>query len=111
MATALAIAWIGASPVFVDVEPRTLTIDPEHAAEAITPRTRAILLVHVYGQCADLDPLVELGEQHGLWVIEDAAQAHGATYRARRRGRSVMSAASASIRPRTWERRETPERS
>lgn len=86
IATALAISWTGATPVLVDVDPATYTMDPVRVAEAITPRTRAIVPVHLYGQCADMAPIVALGERHGLWVIEDAAQAHGATYDGRRAG-------------------------
>jgi dTDP-4-amino-4,6-dideoxygalactose transaminase len=68
-------------PVFVDVDPRTFTIDTERARAAITDRTRAILAVHMAGQMADMAPLLELAEAHDLIVVEDAAQAHGATYR------------------------------
>jgi dTDP-4-amino-4,6-dideoxygalactose transaminase len=86
IATALAISWTGATPVLVDVDPSTYTMDPARVAEAITPRTRAIVPVHLYGQCADMAPIVALAERHELWVVEDAAQAHGATYNGRRAG-------------------------
>jgi dTDP-4-amino-4,6-dideoxygalactose transaminase len=76
----------GALPVLVDVDPRTFTIDPSAAAAAIGPATRALVPVHLYGQCADMDPLERLAEEHGLELVEDACQAHGATYRERRAG-------------------------
>lgn len=80
IATALAISWTGAQPVFVDVDPYTYTIDVAQVAAAITPRTRAILPVHLYGQPADLGPLMALAQEHGLFVVEDCAQSHGAQY-------------------------------
>lgn len=83
VATANPVVYCGATPVFVDAEPRTWNMDPELVAEAITPRTRGILVVHLYGHPVDMDPILELAERHGLWVIEDAAEAHGATYRGR----------------------------
>lgn len=86
IATALAISWTGATPVFVDINPETYTMDPARAAEAVTPETRAILPVHLYGQCADMDAILTLAAEHDLWVIEDAAQAHGATYKGRKAG-------------------------
>ncbi|MEO5350722.1 MAG: DegT/DnrJ/EryC1/StrS family aminotransferase [Magnetococcus sp. YQC-3] len=86
VATALGISLAGARPVLVDVDPRTALIDPERVKAAITPRTKAIIPVHLYGQCADMDPLLALARAHGLYVIEDAAQAHGAGYRGRRAG-------------------------
>jgi dTDP-4-amino-4,6-dideoxygalactose transaminase len=81
-----AISLTGARPVFVDVDPTTYTMDPAAAAAAVTPRTRALLPVHLYGHPADMAPLRELAERHGLWLIEDAAQAHGARYRGARVG-------------------------
>jgi dTDP-4-amino-4,6-dideoxygalactose transaminase len=81
--TALAVLQAGARPVFVDVDPRTLNLDPERVAEAITPRTRAILPVHLYGHPADMDPILELARSRGIEVVEDACQAHGALYRGR----------------------------
>ena len=83
VATAAAIRYTGAVPVFVDVEPETLTIDVNRIEAAITPRTRAILPVHLYGHPADLDPILEIAQRHGLKVIEDCAQAHGALYKGR----------------------------
>jgi dTDP-3-amino-3,4,6-trideoxy-alpha-D-glucose transaminase len=83
IATTLAISWTGACPVFVEVDPQTYTIDVERAAAAITPRTRAILPVHLYGQPADMGALMELAQQHDLAVLEDCAQSHNARYRGR----------------------------
>jgi len=86
VATANAVTYTGATPVFVDSEPRTWNLDPEAAARAITPRTRAIIAVHLYGHPADMDPLRALADEHGLVLIEDAAEAHGARYKGRRTG-------------------------
>jgi len=80
IATACAIRYVGANPVFADIDPLTRNLAPEAAAKAVTKHTRAILPVHLYGQTADMDPLRALAEQHGAVVIEDAAQAHGASY-------------------------------
>jgi dTDP-4-amino-4,6-dideoxygalactose transaminase len=93
--TCSAISFAGARPVFVDVDPRTFTMDPGRLESAITPKTRAILPVHLYGQTADMDPILEVGRRHGIPVIEDACQAHGAEYRGRRAGSlGVMAAFS-----------------
>jgi dTDP-4-amino-4,6-dideoxygalactose transaminase len=86
IATSWAISYLGATPVFVDVDPVTCTMDVSQVERRITPRTKAILPVHLYGQPADLGPLLEIGQRHGIPVIEDAAQAHGACYRGRRAG-------------------------
>lgn len=86
MATASAIQYTGARPVFVDIEPQSFTMDPAAVEAAITPRTRALLPVHLFGQMADMDPLMAIARRHGLVVIEDAAQAHGALYKGRRAG-------------------------
>ena len=86
LATVSAIDYTGARPVFVDVDPRTLTMDPTALEAAITPRTRAVIPVHLYGRPADMDPIVAIARRHGIVVIEDAAQAHGAEYKGRRAG-------------------------
>src|SRR5262245_45614691 len=81
IATSWAISYAGATPVYVDVDPVTYTMDPEQVERAITPRTRALLPVHLYGQPADLRALQDISNRHGIPLIEDAAQAHGARYR------------------------------
>ena len=86
IATAAAISYTGATPVFVDIEPRFFTMDPAAVEAAITPRTKAIMPVHLYGQVVDMDPILEIASRRGLIVIEDAAQAHGAEYHGRRAG-------------------------
>ena len=86
MATAEAITYCGAKPVFVDVDERTYTMAPGALASALTSRTKAIVPVHLFGQTADMDPILKFGRQHGITVIEDAAQAHGAEYKGRRAG-------------------------
>ncbi len=86
IATAEAISQSGAVPVFVDIDEQTYTLNPELLEAAITPRTKAIIPVHLYGQMADMDPILSIAEKHGLQVIEDAAQAHGAEYKGRRAG-------------------------
>jgi len=86
ISTANAIAARGATAVFADVDPETLNLDPAEVARKITPRTKAILVVHLYGQCCDMDPINALARQHGLRVVEDCAHAAGATYRGRKAG-------------------------
>jgi dTDP-4-amino-4,6-dideoxygalactose transaminase len=86
VATVAAIYYTGAKTVFVDIDPRSFTIDVEAIEGAITERTKAILPVHLYGQPADMDPILDIAKRHGLVVIEDAAQAHGAEYKGRRVG-------------------------
>ena len=86
MATAEAITHCGARPVFVDVDERTYTMDPDALKYALTAKTKAIIPVHLFGQPADMDPILEFGRRYGLPVIEDACQAHGATYKGKRVG-------------------------
>lgn len=86
LATAEAISYCGAVPVFVDIDPATANLNPKLIERAITPRTRAILPVHVYGRPADMEPIREVAARHNLRVLEDAAQAHAARYRGRRAG-------------------------
>lgn len=86
IATASAIDLAGAKPVLVDIDLASATLDPAAIEAAITPRTRAIIPVHLYGQCADMDPILVIARKHGLAVIEDAAQAHGAKYKGRMAG-------------------------
>jgi len=85
-ATVEAIALCGARPVFVDIDPASYTMDPSRVEAAITPRTRAIVPVHLYGQPADMDPIIAVSRKHGLAVVEDACQAHGAEYKGAKAG-------------------------
>lgn len=85
-ATAEAISQVGATPLFVDIDPRTFNIDPGLIEEKITPRTKAILPVHLYGQAADMDPIMSLAGKYGLKVLEDVAQAFGGEYKGRKLG-------------------------
>ena len=86
IATWLAVSHCGATPVPVEPDERTYNIDPARIEAAITPRTRVLLPVHLYGQPADMDPILAIARQHGLKVLEDAAQAHGARYKGQRLG-------------------------
>ncbi|HUH00389.1 MAG TPA: DegT/DnrJ/EryC1/StrS family aminotransferase [Kofleriaceae bacterium] len=97
-ATAEAISLVGATPVFADVDDETLTLDPDQVAEKITDKTRAIAPVHLFGQVADIEPLEALALDRGLLLIEDSAQAHGATRNGRRAG-SIGHAAGFSFYP------------
>ena len=86
VATVSAVDYTGAKAVFVDIDPVTYTMDPVQLEAAITPRTKAIIPVHLYGQPADMDPIMAIARKHGLTVIEDACQAHGAEYKGKRAG-------------------------
>jgi dTDP-4-amino-4,6-dideoxygalactose transaminase len=86
MATAEAISFCSARPKFVDIDERTYTMDPNRLEAAITPKTKAIIPVHLFGQCADMDPILEIAARHGIPVVEDACQAHGALYKGRKAG-------------------------
>lgn len=86
IATAEAIAYVGATPVFVDIDPQTFNLDPELVRKAITPKTRAILPVHLFGQPADLAPLKQMCDEHDLLLIEDCAQSFGAAYAGKQTG-------------------------
>lgn len=98
VATWLAVSYAGATPVPVEPDPTTFNIAPERIAAAITSRTKAVIPVHLYGQPADMDPIMTISRNHGLKVIEDNAQAHGARYKGRRTG-SLADAAAASFYP------------
>ncbi len=98
IATVLAVSYAGAVPVLVEPRLDTYNIDPERIEAAVTPRTRAIIAVHLYGQCAQMDAIRTIADAHGLKVIEDAAQAHGATWQGRRAG-SLGDAAGFSFYP------------
>jgi dTDP-4-amino-4,6-dideoxygalactose transaminase len=98
MATAEAITYAGAKPVFVDINPSTFTLDVTKIEAAITPRTKAIMPVHLFGQCADMDPIMEIARKHNLFVVEDAAQAQGTLYKGRKAG-SIGHAGSFSFYP------------
>jgi len=86
IATAEAISAVGARPVFVDADPVSYTMDPQQVEAAITPKTKALLPVHLYGQSVDLDALMAIAKRHNLYLVEDACQAHGATYKDKRVG-------------------------
>ena len=98
IASALAISHAGATPVLVDVDPDTHTINAAAIEKAITPRTKGIIPVHLYGHPADMDPIMQLAQRHGLVIIEDACQAHGARYKGKRTG-SLGHAAAFSFYP------------
>jgi len=98
IATTLAIEFTGATPVLVDMDPQTYMIDTTLVEAAVTPKTKAIMPVHLYGHPVDMDPIMEIAEKHGLIVIEDASQAHGALYNGKRVG-SIGHAAAFSLYP------------
>lgn len=98
IATALAVTYVGAEPVFVEPDIRTYNIDPARIEEKITARTKAIMPVHLYGQAADMDPIMAVAKKHHLYVVEDCAQAHGATYKGKTVG-SFGDAAGFSFYP------------
>lgn len=98
IATALAVTYVGAKPVFVEPDIRTYNIDPAKIEEKITDHTRAIMPVHLYGQPCDMDPIIKVAEEHGLYIVEDCAQAHGATYKGKTIG-SFGDAAGFSFYP------------
>lgn len=86
IATALAVTYVGATPVFVEPDIRTFNIDSSKIEAAITDKTKAIMPVHLYGQACDMDPIMEIAKKHNLFVVEDCAQAHGATYKGKKVG-------------------------
>jgi dTDP-4-amino-4,6-dideoxygalactose transaminase len=98
VASVSSVCYTGAKPVFVDIDPNSFTMDVAQIERAITPRTKAILPVHLYGQMADMDPILAIADRHGIPVLEDACQAHGAEYRGRRAG-SMGSAGCFSFYP------------
>ena len=98
IATALAVSYVGATPVLVEPDEMTYTINPALIEEKITSKTKAIIAVHLYGRCADMDPILDIVKKHELKLIEDAAQAHGALYKGKRAG-SIGDAAGFSFYP------------
>ena len=98
IATALAVTYVGAKLVFVEPDIRTFNINPENIEAAITDKTKAIMPVHLYGQASDMDPIMEIAKKHNLFVVEDCAQAHGATYKGKKIG-SFGDAAGFSFYP------------
>ena len=86
IATALAVTYVGATPVFVEPDIRTFNIDPSKIEVAITKKTKAIMPVHLYGQACDMDPIVDIAKRYNLFIVEDCAQAHGATYKGKKIG-------------------------
>ncbi len=98
IATVEAISFCGAKPVFVDVDEKTYTMNPVFLGNVITSNTKAIIPVHLFGQMANMDPIIEIARRHGLYVIEDACQAHGAEYKGKRVG-SVVDAGCFSFYP------------
>jgi perosamine synthetase len=97
IATAHAVLYERAVPVFVDIDPATFNLNPELAARAITPRTRAVIVVHTFGRPADMHPILDLAARHGLRVIEDGCEALGAEYHGKKQADSATWASSPSI--------------
>ena len=93
IASILAISKSGLEPILVEPDERTYNLDPNRITDAISPKTKVIMAVHLYGQCADMDPINSMAEKHGLLVMEDAAQAHGATYKGKKAGNLSVAAA------------------
>ena len=102
VATASAIDLCGAKPVFVDIEPDTYTLDPGQLEETITDRTRVIIPVHIYGHPADMDAIMEIARRHGVYVLEDCSQSHGAVYKQRKTGPGETWRFSACIQRKIW---------
>jgi len=98
IATAEAISFCGATPVFVDIDEQTYNMNPDLLEAAITPKTKAIIPVHLFGQTADMDPIMDIAKKHNLYVIEDACQAHGSEYKGKRAG-SIGEASAFSFYP------------
>lgn len=98
IATALAVTYVGATPVFVEPDIKTFNINPDEIEEKITSKTKAIMPVHLYGQPCDMDPIMEIAKKNNLFIVEDCAQAHGATYKGKRIG-SFGDAAGFSFYP------------
>jgi len=98
IATAEAISFCGATPVFVDIDEQTYNMNPDLLEAAITPKTKAIIPVHLFGQTADMDPIMDIAKKHNLYVIEDACQAHGSEYKRKRAG-SIGDAGAFSFYP------------
>lgn len=99
IASAEAVSMLGASPIFIDVDERTYNIDVQKIEQKITIRTRAIIPVHLYGQCADMDSILAIAKKHNLFVVEDACQAHGAEYIGGRKAGSIGDCAAFSFYP------------
>jgi dTDP-4-amino-4,6-dideoxygalactose transaminase len=97
-ATASSVCRLGATPVFVDIDPVTYNIDPQLIESKVTPRTRALIPVHLFGQCCDMDPIWQIADDHSFYVVEDAAQSFGSEYRGRRCG-TLGAAAAFSFYP------------
>ncbi len=106
IATALAVAYTGAVPVFCEVDDSFL-LDADRIEEKITQRTKAVIAVHLYGRVAQMDRICQICKTHGLYLLEDCAQAHGASYKGKKAGSLAMPRRLAFIRAKIWERLET----